>query len=194
MYMNNYINRYGYYSYGNQFGNQYINQYVNQFGAKRGYLESMTKDQLVQEARKYGILVLDRKNVTKKEIINKIKKKEKEIKDREKREKELVELERIKREQEFLAYDTKGLLDALGDVGPLVPQPSKRVGPQFQQFRPSPDLFAYNPTPRTPGGSKDNRGEKGLSKIEKTRLRKQIKEEIEDDLSTSFESLKPFRK
>ena len=176
------------YYYGNQFGNQFGNHFGNHFGAKRGTLESMKKDELIQEARKYGVLVLDRKKVTIKEIINKIKKKQKEIKDREKREKELVELERLKREQEFLAYDTKGLLDSLSDVGPLVPQQSKRVGPQFQQFRQSPDLFAYNPTPRVPGGSKYIRKEEGLSKGQKTQLRKQIKAEI-DDLSKLLKSI-----
>ena len=182
--MNYYINR-----YGNEYRNQFGNYYGNQFGAKRGILESMKKDELVQEARKYGVLVLNRKKVTNKEIINKIKKKQKEIKDREKREKELVELERLKREQEFLAYDTKGLLDSLNDVGPLVPQQSRRIGPQFQQFRQSPDLFAYNPTRRTPGGSKYIRKERGFSRPEVIKSRKQTKKVVEDDLSKGMNSM-----
>lgn len=80
---------------------------------------------------------------------------------------------------------TQDLLDSLPDV-PL--PPSRRLGPSYTQMRMVPQEEFVPQYRRMPPGSKVIRKETGMTKTEKTQMRRQIQSQI-DDLSDLLASL-----
>ena len=95
----------------------------------------------------------------------------------------ILSMKPYKFERKFKQITTQDLLDSLPDVG--LP-PSRRIGPSFTKERQTDLLPEPIGMPRMPPGSKLIRKEEGLTKTQKTQVRKQIKDEI-DRLSDLLE-------
>jgi hypothetical protein len=85
--------------------------------------------------------------------------------------------------RQFKQITTSDLLDALPEVD--LP-PSRRVGPQFSTVREIENPYQYVPGQRLPPGSKIIRKEEGMTKQQKTQIRREIKNQI-DYLSDMLE-------
>ena len=150
-------------------------EYLTLFGAKtsltkaeRAYLNKVKKQDLINEASKLGLMIDEK--LTKDKIYNVIKKYKQELNPKPRKETKI---------------SMSDLLDDLPDVPPRPVRPSY----DYSQMRET-DLFGPElPSRRMPPGSKIIRKEQGLSKTQKTAVRREIKEEI-DRLSDLLEAFK----
>lgn len=143
---------------------------MNFFGAKttlskvdRNYLAKKTKNELINEALSLNLIVDE--SLTKQQLLNQIKK-----------HRQLIEKEQKR-------FDMQNLLETLPSV-------DKKTKYDYSKTRDS-DVLYYPEFKqhRMPPGSKIVRKEQGLSKTQKTQIRREIKNEI-DNLSDLLKQFK----
>lgn len=143
------------------------------FGAKtvlsktdRAYLAKISKNDLINEALSLNLIVDEK--LTKQQIFNQIKKYK----------------QSLEKEKKYL--DMQDLFKSLPDTySPYVKQPDKYAKYRESDILYYPELQAR----RLPPGSKIIRKEEGLTKTQKTEIRKEIKNEI-DRLADLLEQFK----
>ena len=150
-------------------------EYLTLFGAKtsltkteRTYLAKVKKQDLVNEALSLNLMIDEK--LTKDKIYNVIKKYKQELNPKPKKETQI---------------SMSDLLDDLPDV----PARPVRLSYDYSQMRETDHYGPVLPSRRMPPGSKVIRKEQGLTKTQKTAVRREIKEEI-DRLSDLLEAFK----
>lgn len=143
---------------------------MNFFGVKttlskadRNYLSKKTKSQLIDEALLLNLIVDE--SFTKAQILNQIKNYRKLI------------------DKEQKTYNMQNLLDALPTV-------DKKIEYDYSKIREKDEMSDYSKLKhyRMPPGSKIVRKEQGLTKTQKTQIRREIKNEI-DKLSDLLKTI-----